>query len=201
MVRTHHIHLFAILLVVGIGLSSTGCKNEARLRGIDQAGEESDEESGSAASSAGAGQGEASDLEAIDEQGHGVDPTTEQERIEPGFVNGSWRVATAGDDTPVAYFDTFHDANKSDVTGSFLMAIGLYDRLDGEAGQIEDASWNGNQLTVAWNPTSDPTELFTLTATKLDENTLEGAVTAKRNPNLDVDVKLTRRHVDDTSEK
>ena len=39
--------------------------------------------------------------------------------IDPGFLNGSWRVATAAEDQPLAYFDLFHDIDTRDFTKTF----------------------------------------------------------------------------------
>jgi hypothetical protein len=178
----------ACIVVVGL----VGCDDSAQLRGMnneeaestDQNKDEEDDEEE---------QEETVDHQPMDEEGHGTGPD-EQELIEPGFMNGSWRVATDEQNTPAVYFDTFQDKGETQVSGTYLMALGIYERLDGESGNLEAASsFDGDTLILEWNPTNDAEEVLTLQATRVDENTLEGRVTAKRNVEMDIPVKLTRQ--------
>lgn len=131
----------------------------------------------------------------IDEHGHG---TSDEENVvvEPGFMNGSWRAGSGDQDQPAVYFDTFHDAESSDISGDYTMGFAIYELYDGEAGELESATFDGETLTILWNPTTDRDEMLTLKATQVDENTLEGAVTAKRNIELNIPITLTRNTTD-----
>ena len=178
----------AIALILGLAL--IGCdSSNARLRGLNS-GEQTNANNDNANNGTPGGD-EDVEVEPMDEEGHGTS-ADEQEKIEPGFMNGSWRAATGEQDTPAVYFDTFQDKGDAAVTGTYLMALGIYERLDGESGDIQHASFDGNTLTIEWNPTNDREEVLTLEASKVDENTLEGTVTAKRNVNMNIPVTITR---------
>jgi hypothetical protein len=164
-------------------LGLVGCDDGGQLRGLNN-GENND-------SSADSDVVEDDEFAPMDEEGHGTSED-EQETIEPGFMNGSWRAATGDQDTPAVYLDTFQDKGDANVTGTYLMALGIYERLDGESGNVAEASFTREEFTVTWNPTNDTEELLTLQATKVDENTLEGHVTAKRNIQMNIPVTLTR---------
>lgn len=139
------------------------------------------------------GEGEGDDSYAGDDDHNGQEPW-EIEHIEPGFMNGSWRAGALDQDKPVAYFDTFQDEGEPETTGTFVMGNAIYDGgVDGESGDIKQGSFEGDTLTLKWNPTTDPDEMFTLVATRADENTLNGKVTSKRNPELDMSVAITRK--------
>ncbi|WP_133622100.1 hypothetical protein [Bradymonas sediminis] len=112
--------------------------------------------------------------------------------IPAGFMNGSWRASAGEQDEPAVYFDTFQDEGDPEISGDFTMGFAIYELYDGETGHLETASFDGETLTVMWNPTTDRDEMLTLKATRVDENTLEGSVTAKRNIELNVPVTLTR---------
>lgn len=182
----------ALLLAAGL----FGCDaNQQRLAGAANNGEQTAEQP--TGDDEGGSDEKTPPIGPTDEHGHGTDPSVEgDERIAPGFMNGSWRVATTEQDTPVAYLDTFQDKGEARVDGTYLMAIGIYERLDGETGDLQEATLDGDTLTVTWNPTNDQTELFTLQAQKVDENTFEGRITAERNPELDLLVQVTRRNVE-----
>jgi hypothetical protein len=170
----------ACLFLLGL----VGCDDSAQLNTVNndnsKTSEENEEE-----------EEEEVERTPMDEEGHGTSDD-EQELIEPGYMNGSWRAATDDQDTPAVYFDTFQDKGDTEVTGTYLMALGIYERLDGESGDLTEASLSGDTFTVSWNPTNDEGELLTLQATKVDENTMEGSVTAKRNVEMDIPVTLTR---------
>ncbi|QDG50222.1 hypothetical protein FIV42_05605 [Persicimonas caeni] len=178
---TRRLVLPLALVVLVFGLVLSGCQ-QSKLRGMnnDQTQKEEEENENTEVTPS------------VDEEGHGTSPE-EEELVEPGFMNGSWRVATTDQDTPAVYFDTFQDKGDTTVTGQYLMALGIYERLDGESGDIQEGSFDGNTLTLKWNPTNDQEEVLTLQATKTSEDTLEGNVTAKRNVEMDIPVKVTRR--------
>lgn len=138
--------------------------------------------------------GEGSEIGGMDEEGHGSAPG-EIERIEPGFMNGSWRVGALDQNKPVAFFDTFQDEGDPELTGDFVMGNALYDGgVDEQSGEIVEGSMDGETLTLRWNPTTDLAEVFTLTATRTDDDLLEGKITAKQNPELDYPVSITRQN-------
>ena len=182
--------LRAAIVVIALGLGALACdSNNAQLNGLNNSSD-----TGSSSNHGTSDPDAGSDVAVgpTDQQGHGTAPGEEQ-HLEPGFMNGSWRTATTSDDTPVAYFDTFQDKGDPSVTGTFLMGLGIYPRLDGESGDIDQASFDGTTLTLTWNPTNDAAEMFTLQATKSDDNTMTGTITSQRNPDLNLQVTLTRR--------
>jgi|GEM_PF-3714436 len=133
-----------------------------------------------------------------DELPEGEDPDlaiSDDEKVEVpvGFMNGSWRGGSGDQDKPAVYFDTFQDEGETVVTGEYTMGFAIYELLDQESGEIDEASFDGETFTVYWNPTTDREEMFTFEGTRVDENTIEGTVTAKRNVELSVPVTLTRR--------
>lgn len=181
------LRLLVLTAALTLALGAVGCDSKgAQINGLNN----SSDDAGSSSNNGGGGDDVA--VSSTDEEGHGTAPG-EEEQIEPGFMNGSWRVAATEQDTPAVYLDTFQDKGDSEVTGTYLMAIAIYERLDGESGDLAQGSFDGGTLTVKWNPTTDPEEMFTLQASKVDDNTLEGNITAQRNTELDVPVKLTRR--------
>ena len=178
------------LAVLTLSLGALGCdSNKAQLNGLNNGSDTG----GSTSTNNGTGADAGTDVAVgpTDPEGHGTAPGEEQ-HIDPGFMNGSWRTATTSDDTPVAYFDTFQDKGDPSVTGTFLMGLGVYPRLDGESGDVAQSSFDGTTLTLKWNPTNDSEEMFTLQATKSDDNTMSGTITSARNPDLNVSVTLTR---------
>ena len=178
------------LFVAGVAsllmMGNVGCDEASVVKSSGQAADNSTE--------VGDDEGAEDHYQPMDEHGHG---STAEERdiAEPGFMNGSWRVATGENDEPAAYFDTFQDKGDAQVSGTYLMGFAIYERYDGESGDIVSATLDGETLTVRWNPTTDRDEMFTLQATRVDENTLEGTVTAKRNVDLEIPVTLTRQTI------
>ena len=171
-------------------LGSVGC-DEARL--VDSNYQQSEEPDEETSEDSGVDHAD-NDHQSLDEHGHG---STEEERVlnAPGYMNGSWRAAAGESDAPAVYFDTFQDKGDTEVSGTFLMGFAIYERYDGESGEVETASFDGETLTVLWNPTTDREEMLTLQATRVDENTMEGTVTAKRNVEMNIPVTLTRRTI------
>lgn len=114
-------------------------------------------------------------------------------QVTPGFMNGTWRVATVEDDVTVTTLNLTHIEGDPVVQGNSLMGEGLYDgNLVGGDNQLDESSFDGTTLTIQWNPMAQDTEMMTLSATKVDDNTLDGNITAKLNVELDMAVKITR---------
>ncbi|RAL22838.1 hypothetical protein DL240_08060 [Lujinxingia litoralis] len=131
----------------------------------------------------------------IDEdETHG--PDDDMEQIEVGLLNGSWRAAVSEDDRPIGYFDIFHDKGATTAQGTFLMASGLSDMLDGTSGDLAKVELNGDELVVSFNPTTDEDELYTMELTKASADLFTGSLSAARNPET-FEVTLGRRVFDD----
>lgn len=111
----------------------------------------------------------------------------------PGLMNGAWRVEATEDNALITYFDLTHLEGNPAVQGNFLTGDGLYEGLlDGGDGQLAESSFDGTTLTIQWNPTGQDTEMLTLSATKVDDDTFDGEVTAVQNVELELPVKVTR---------
>lgn len=111
----------------------------------------------------------------------------------PGFMNGAWRVGTQADDATIAHFDLVQTEGNPAITGGFLTGDGLYEGLlEGGVGQLAESSYDGTTLTIQWNPTTQDVEMLTLSATKDDDDTFSGNITAVQNVELDMPVKMTR---------
>jgi hypothetical protein len=133
-----------------------------------------------------------------DDETHG--PDDDQVVIEPGFLNGSWRVATAEQDRPLVYLDLFHDQGATEVTGTFWMGNAVSDILDGEVGDLLSAQWAGEHFEVRWNPTMDEEEVYKITeGRRVSDDRLEGKFSADKDP-ITFDVVIERRVVDDEEE-
>lgn len=182
--------LASFLLLVGTGCEQTKVVNSANNqqqaespKGNNQPGGKSD----------------ATDPEDDTEEefveGHGSEEE-DNNHVAAGFMNGTWRAGAGEQDEPAVYFDTFQDEGDSTITGQYTMGFAIYELYDGESGDISSAEFTDGTLTVLWNPTTDPMEMFSLEATRVDQNTLQGTITAKRNPELNLQVTLTRTNTD-----
>jgi hypothetical protein len=128
-----------------------------------------------------------------DDAGHG--PDEDQELIEAGLMTGSWRVGNASDNALIANFDLIQEADNSAVEGYYTMGLGIYDRLEGKSGELSaESSLNGDTLTLKWNPTDVPNEMYTVSAQKQDDDTFTGRITAIDYAQLDREVVVTRYH-------
>ena len=108
----------------------------------------------------------------------------------PGALSGRWRVATVEGDEPGVYFDIAHIRGAQSATGTYTMGFAIYAYTDGESGELIDAAYDGDSVQLVWNPTDDTQEILTLRATKQSNGSYEGAITARRNPDLDVQVTM-----------
>ena len=129
------------------------------------------------------------------DHGHGPDPDAEVTPVSE--VTGSWRVARADDDAPVAYFELFGMEDEPDHIGTYIMGLEPARLLDGNRGDIAVSTWDGDQLVVEWNPTAQQSERYTLTATeRIDADTMEGQFVAENAP-FEFPVKLQRMVFDE----
>lgn len=111
----------------------------------------------------------------------------------PGLMDGAWVLTENTDDAVISYFNLTHFEGEPSVTGDFLTGPGLYDGLfEGGPGDLVDSSFSATTLTLKWNPTTQETEQFTLSASKVDDDTFTGKVTAVENTGLNLDVTLAR---------
>lgn len=111
----------------------------------------------------------------------------------PGLMNGAWILTNNEDDSVISYFDLVHFEGDPAVSGDFLTGPGLYDGLfEGGPGDVVDSSLSGTTLTLKWNPTTQDIEQFTLSASKGDDDTFTGIITAVQNAGLDLNVTLAR---------
>jgi hypothetical protein len=128
-----------------------------------------------------------------DDAGHG--PDEDQELIEAGFMTGSWRVGNAEDQALIANFDLIQEAQSASVEGNYTMGNAVYDRLDGVSGEVSaESSFSADTLTLKWNPTDVPNEMYTITAQKVDDDTFTGRLSAIDYVQLDREVRITRYH-------
>lgn len=127
---------------------------------------------------------------------HNHGPDDDMVPIETGLLSGSWRVAMAEDDAPVAYFDIFHDQGATEAQGTYWMMDGLSEMLDGESGDLSSVELQGDDLTISFNPTSDLEELYTLELSRDNDDLFTGSMTAVNNPN-EYEVTFGRRIFED----
>jgi len=122
-------------------------------------------------------------------------PDEDEVLIDVGFMSGTWRVGEdTPDNQPVVYFSFIQDEGDpiiDEIASSFEMSIALGSELDGNVGKITSARYEGDSLTVAWNPTNDEQQLFTITAQKVDEKTLRGTLVDVDRA-VDMQIVLTR---------
>lgn len=124
-------------------------------------------------------------------------PDDDVDLVETGLLSGSWRVAMAQDDAPVAYFDIFHDRGATEAQGTYWMMAGLSEMLDGESGDLSSVELQGgDDLTITFNPTSDLEELYTLELSRDNDDLFTGSMTAVNNPN-EYEVTFGRRIFED----
>ncbi|TXD34672.1 hypothetical protein FRC96_13755 [Lujinxingia vulgaris] len=148
------------------------------------------------------------DTEVPDEDPDTGDPISEDdekmmdddaELIETGILSGSWRVAMAEDDAPVAYFDIFHDQGATEAQGTYWMMDGLSEMLDGLTGDLNSVELQGDDLTITFNPTTDLDELYTLELSRDNDDLFTGAMTAVNNPN-EYEITFGRRIFEDDAD-
>lgn len=132
--------------------------------------------------------------EGTDDAGHG--PDEDVQLAEAGFMTGSWRVGDAADNALIANFDLIQEEGKTAVEGYYTMGSALYTRLEGKSGDVgPSSSFDGQTLTLKWNPTDVASEMYTVTAEKQDRDTFTGRISAIDYEELDREVVITRYNV------
>lgn len=194
-IRRSTLRLIIAALAGVMMLGSVGC-DESKVvapqdEQADNTNDEQDKQDKQDDENADPNDDEASGEQPIDDHGHG---SSEEENvvIEAGYMNGSWRAGAGDQDEPAVYFDTFQDEGDPEISGEYTMGFAIYDLYDGETGELETATFDDGTLTIMWNPTTDRDEMLILEATQVDEDTLKGTVTAKRNIEMNLPVILTR---------
>lgn len=139
-----------------------------------------------------------------EDDGHGM---SKEEGVSsaPGFLSGSWRVARADEDKPIAHFDIIHVEGEKDISGTFLMGNGLDggagedgEGLDEANGELINATYGGDKFELVWNPTQDPEEMYMVTSTsKVDNDNFKGKLVSELDSTLSVDVTITRQVFED----
>ncbi len=133
-----------------------------------------------------------------DDEGHGIGKEDNAESLAPGFMSGTWRVATAEDDSPVAHFDLIHVKGESDISGSFMTGVGIHEDLADETGDVIDVNFGDNKFELVFNPTTDEEEFYTVTTTeRIDDDHFKGKLTAARNIEMNIDVTIARQVFED----
>lgn len=135
-----------------------------------------------------------------DEYAESHGPDDDEELLEAGLFNGSWRVALPEEDQPLVYFDIFHDQGESSATGNFLMGMAMGEMLDGTPGDLQEVSIDGNSVTIAWNPTTDLEELYQVELSRETDDRFAGNFSAEKNPRTE-EVVMTRRQFEDDDDR
>lgn len=173
-------HLWKLAALTSLLLALSGCENSQLVTN------DSNEE---------ANNGTEQPIEGADDAGHG--PDEDAQVLEAGFMAGSWRIGDAEDDALIADMDLVHIGGESAVEGTFTMGSGLYTRLEDEQGDLLDqSSFDGDTLVLAWNPTDVADEVYTVEAQKVDDDTFTGRLTALDYEQLDREVTVTRYKFD-----
>ena len=135
------------------------------------------------------------------DDGHGHGPDPDAVSTPTSEITGSWRVARADDDAPLGYFDLMNLVGEDLVDGHFVMGLVPSEMLDGARGDLlEGTSWDGEELQIRWNPTSQSSERYTITSTnRIDDDRFEGHFEAELAP-FSFDVTITRMNFDDLHE-
>lgn len=137
--------------------------------------------------------GEQTDLSMgeVDDAGHG--PDDDAVLIAPGFVNGSWRVGAVEDQSLVVNLDLIQEKGSTEVEGYFTMSSIAGNGADSKGGDVMDTStYEDDKLTVQWNPTGMDGDIYTVEATKIDDNTFSGTVSSALFSDFDKDIHITR---------
>ena len=130
-------------------------------------------------------------------------PGADADQFVPGLMHGHWTVRSVEDDGHIAEFSLVHEEGDSHVYGNFLAGDGLYDGMvDGGNGELgEGSSFEGDVLTIVWNPTTQVDEEMTITADKVSDDEFKGRMSAVQNTELDMELVLTRVEDDPIDEE
>lgn len=112
----------------------------------------------------------------------------------PGFMHGNWKATSTEDGEVVGYFALIQNEGFQDISGTFLAGPALYEGMvDGAPGDVAQGStFDGTTLTLKWNPTTQATELMTITAQKDGDDKFNGNMVATLNPELNMDLTFQR---------
>lgn len=122
----------------------------------------------------------------------------EEELIPVGHLNGSWRVAEdSPDDRPIAYLDLTHDEGAPEATCDWwMLKHGVWPSLGGQGGDCQSTRWDGAAMTTTFNPTSDPSDVWTIQTTEqVDEDTFQGTLTRQNADEEPMPLRITRRNL------
>jgi hypothetical protein len=134
----------------------------------------------------------APDEHGLDDAGHG--PDEDVELIENGLMTGNWRLAVAADQSLISDFTLFQEVDDPRLGGYFDMSVTAENDAAGVGGDImADSTFDGETLTLKWNPTPDvPDEVYTVVATKQDDDTFTGTLDAAVYTHLSEEIVFTR---------
>lgn len=164
-----------IISLIVLALTSWGCE-DSKVVGTDQNKDNQNQ------SDTGAGE--------TDDSGHGPDKDAETFAI--GVMTGSWRVSNDKDDSMIANFDLFQEEQNPALEGYYTMSMIAGNGADSESGDIMDTStFDGETLTLNWNPTPTADELYTVSATRQDDGTFKGTLSAAIYTELETEVRVT----------
>lgn len=130
-----------------------------------------------------------------EDESHG--PDDNEELLDAGLLNGSWRAAMADDDRPIAYFDILHDDGETTATGHFMMGMAPYEHLDETTGDLSDVTIDGNSVEVAWNPTVQLEEMYWVELTRETNDRFTGVLKIEQAPEVEHQVVMERMVFDD----
>ncbi|TDP62647.1 hypothetical protein [Bradymonas sediminis] len=127
----------------------------------------------------------------VDDAGHGHDEDVTL--IAPGFVNGSWRVGAAEDQSLIVNLDLIQEDGATEVEGYYTMSMLAENGAADKGGDIMSSStFDGTTLTVQWNPTQNENEIYTIEATKQDENNFTGTLSALVFTDVNQEIRISR---------
>ncbi len=182
-----------ILLALTVALAFTACDNQTV-----QVGDKNNSNNTPVLNNGNNDNNDETEVPHEEDEGHGLGEEDPSETMEPGFLSGTWRVATAEDDAPVAHFDIVHVTGEAEITGSFLTGVGIHEDLADETGELIDVDYGDNKFELVFNPTPDEEEFYTITTTeRIDDNHFKGKLTAERNDELNLDVTIARQVLED----
>lgn len=101
--------------------------------------------------------------------------------IPVGFLNGTWRVGINDpNDAPVMHIDFVHDKGQATASCDFVMHTALAENFADKIGKCSDLTFNEGTgaLTFKFNPTEDFEYNMLVSLKKIDDNTLQGDITA-----------------------
>lgn len=90
-------------------------------------------------------------------------------------ITGTWRVALNDvTRTGVANLNITHTPGELSATGTYTTLAALGEEGLGSGGELSGVTVGEDTLVVSFNPTANPEELFTVSATRVSERVYEG---------------------------